>query len=114
LDGANRGIIQGADEEIGRSRSKQKRPRNLASPLDCSNDRKAARLLRPPAIVPNLGAIYPRNRPAVDTACSALQRVIWNIDIENYLVTFDAISNVSVHGTVPPQAFDATRNNTAK
>jgi hypothetical protein len=58
--------------------------------------------LRPPAIVPNLGAIYPRNRPAVDTACSALQRVIWNIDIENYLVTFDAISNVSVHGTVPP------------
>jgi hypothetical protein len=59
----------------------------------------ATRLLRPPAIVPNVGAIYPRNRPAIDIA--ALQRVVWNIDIENCLITFDAISHVMVHGTIP-------------
>jgi hypothetical protein len=64
-------------------------------------DLNAARLLRPPAIVPNVGAIYPRNRPAIDTAGGALQCVVWNIDIENSLVTFDAIINVTVHGTVP-------------
>jgi hypothetical protein len=67
----------------------------------CGGDRREARLLWPPAIVPNMGAIYPRNRPAFDAACGALQRVIWSIDIKNYLVTFDAISNVSVHGTIP-------------
>jgi hypothetical protein len=64
-------------------------------------DRNAARLLRPPAIVPNVGAIYPRNRLALKAARGALQCVVWNIDIENYLVTFDAISNVIVHGTIP-------------
>jgi hypothetical protein len=64
-------------------------------------DRNAARLLRPPAIVPNVGAIYPRNRPAIDTAGGALQCVVWNIDVENYLVTFDAISHVMVHGAIP-------------
>ena len=48
-----------------------------------------------------MGAIYPRNRPAFDAARGALQRVVWNIDIENSLVTFDAIINVTVHGSVP-------------
>lgn len=62
---------------------------------------KGARLLRPPAIVPNVGAIYPRNRPALGAARGAFQSVVWNIDIENSLVTFDAIINVTVHGTVP-------------
>jgi len=47
-----------------------------------------------------MGAIRPRNRLALDTA-GALQRVVWNIDIENYLVTFDAISNIRIHGTIP-------------
>jgi hypothetical protein len=75
---------------------KHKRPRNPARPLHfvtaAKPDRNAARLLRPPAIVPNVGAIYPRDRPAIDTARDALQCVVWNIDVENYLVTFDAIS----------------------
>jgi hypothetical protein len=62
---------------------------------------KGGRLLRPPTIVPNVGAIYPRNRPALDAARGALQCVVWNIDIENSLVTFDAIINVTIHGTVP-------------
>jgi hypothetical protein len=48
-----------------------------------------------------VGAIYPRNRPAIDIARGALQRVVWNIDIENCLITFDAISHVMVHGTIP-------------
>jgi hypothetical protein len=48
-----------------------------------------------------VGAIYPCNRPALDAAGGALQCVVWNIDIENSLVTFDAIINVTVHGTVP-------------
>ncbi|HET8920162.1 MAG TPA: hypothetical protein VFN27_10845 [Xanthobacteraceae bacterium] len=48
-----------------------------------------------------MGAIYPRNRPAIGTARGALQYVIWNIDVENYLVTFDAISHVMVHGAIP-------------
>jgi hypothetical protein len=61
-----------------------------------------------------VGAIYPRNRPALDAACGALQRVIWNVDIENYLVAFDAMSNVILHGTHSPQAFGATLNNTEK
>jgi hypothetical protein len=65
------------------------------------SNRNAARLLRPPAIVPNVGAIHPRNRPAFDTACGALQCVVCNIDSENYLVTLDAISHVMVHGTIP-------------
>jgi hypothetical protein len=64
-------------------------------------DRNAAKLLRPPAIVPNVGAIYPRNRPALETARRALQYVVWNIDVENCLVTFDAIGHVMVHGTIP-------------
>ncbi len=68
------------------------------------SDRKGARLLRPPAIVPNVGAIYPRNRPALDAARGALQCVVWNIDIENSLVTFDAIINVTIHGTVSPKS----------
>ena len=70
-------------------------------PLDCSSNRKQARLLRPPAIVPNVSAIIPRNRLALDSACCALQRIVWNIGIENCHVTFDAINNVSVHGTIP-------------
>jgi len=64
-------------------------------------DLNAARLLRPPAIVPDVGAIYPRNRPALDTAGGAFQCVVWNIDVENFLVAFDAISHVTVHGTIP-------------
>jgi hypothetical protein len=64
-------------------------------------DRNAARLLRPPAIVPNVGAIYPRDRPTIDTARGALQCVVWNVDVENYLVTFGAISHVMVHGAIP-------------
>ena len=59
------------------------------------------RLLRPPAIVRNVGAIYPRNRLGLYAARGALQCVVWNIDIENSLVTFDAIINVTVHGSVP-------------
>ena len=51
------------------------------------------RLLRPPAIVRNVGAIYPRNRLGLDAARGALQCVVWNIDIENSLVTFNAIIN---------------------
>ena len=74
---------------------------NLAWPLDCSSNPKRPRLLRPPAIVPNVSAIIPRNRLALDSACCALQRVVRNIGIENCLVTFDAIDNVSVHGTIP-------------
>ncbi len=62
---------------------------------------EGGRLLRPPAIVPNVSAIYPRNRPALDAARGALECVVWNIDIENSLVTFDAIINVTIHGTVP-------------
>ena len=57
--------------------------------------------MRPPAIVPNVSAIIPRNRLALDGACCALQRVVWNIGIENCHVTFDAINNVSFHGTIP-------------
>jgi len=74
---------------------------NLAWPLDCSSNPKRPRLLRPPAIVPNVSAIIPRNRLALDSACCALQRIVWNIGIENCHVTFDAINNVSVHGTIP-------------
>ena len=58
-------------------------------------------LLRPPAIVPNMGAIHPRNRLSLDTARGTLQCFIWNIEIENYLVVFNANNNVSVHGTIP-------------
>jgi hypothetical protein len=48
-----------------------------------------------------MGAIRPRNRLALNTASGAFQRVIWNIDIENFLVTFDAISNIRIHGATP-------------
>jgi hypothetical protein len=48
-----------------------------------------------------LGAIDPGNRLAVDSARGALQCLVWNIDIKNYLVAFDAISNVTAHGTIP-------------
>jgi hypothetical protein len=48
-----------------------------------------------------MGAIRPRNRLALDPAGGALQPVVWNIDIENFLVTFDAISNIRIHGTIP-------------
>jgi len=48
-----------------------------------------------------VGAIYPRNRPALDAARGALQCVVWNIGIKNSLVTLDAIINVTIHGTVP-------------
>jgi hypothetical protein len=54
-----------------------------------------------------MGAIRPSNRLALNTASGAFQRVIWNIDIENFLVTFDATSNVRIHGTIP-QADGAT------
>jgi hypothetical protein len=63
--------------------------------------RSSASLLRPTAIVPNVGAIYPRDRPTLDAARGALQCLVWNIDIENSLVAFDAISNLIVHGTIP-------------
>jgi len=48
-----------------------------------------------------MGAIYPLNRPTVGAAPGALQRVVWNVDIENYLVTFDAIRIGILHETVP-------------
>jgi hypothetical protein len=64
-------------------------------------DRNAARLLRPPAIVPNVGAIYPRNRLTIDTARDTLQCLVWDIEMKNYLVAFGAINNVTAHGTIP-------------
>jgi hypothetical protein len=48
-----------------------------------------------------MGAIRPRNRLALAAASGAFQRVIWNIDIENFLFTFDAIGNVRIHGINP-------------
>jgi hypothetical protein len=75
--------------------------RGLFIHFSAKSDRNAARLLRPPAIVPNLGAIYPRDRLALDTASGALQCVVWNIDIENYLVPFTAIGHIIVHGNHP-------------
>ena len=57
--------------------------------------------MRPAAVVPNVGAIHPCNRLASGIGSGALQRDIWNIEIENDLVAFDAIDNVSVHGTIP-------------
>jgi hypothetical protein len=56
-----------------------------------------------------VGAIRPRNCLALNTAGGAFQCVIWNIDIENFLFTFDAISNVRIHATIP-QAYGATPN----
>jgi hypothetical protein len=41
------------------------------------------------------------NCPALGTARGALQYVVRNIDGENYLVTFDAISHVRIHETNP-------------
>src|SRR5215472_16777033 len=64
-------------------------------------NRDVARLLRPPAIVPDVGAIYPRHRPPVDNARGAFQRFVWKIDVENNVVAFDAISKVAGHGTIP-------------
>jgi hypothetical protein len=66
----------------------------------CSRNVFAALLLRPPAIVPDVGAIGPRDRLALDTPGGSLQRVVWNFEIENYFVAFDAVSNVPVHGTI--------------
>jgi hypothetical protein len=48
-----------------------------------------------------VGAICPRNGLTVDAASGALQRVVWNIEIENYLVAFDAINTISIHGIIP-------------
>src|SRR5215469_15837024 len=70
--------------------------RNLAWPLDRSSNPKQARLLRPPAIVPNVSAIIPRNHLARDIVYYEFQRGVWNIGVENCLITFDAISSVSV------------------
>ena len=88
---------------------KQTRPRNQVRPLrHCAgvivpgeSDQNVAGLLRPAAIVPNVGAIYPRNGLALDATRGALQRVVWNVDIENYLVTFDAIGHIIDHGSLP-------------
>ena len=81
---------------------KQKRPQTWHDLfIRYGSDGNAARLLRPSAIVPNLGTIYPRNCPALGTARGALQCVVRNIDGENYLVTFDAISHVRIHETNP-------------
>jgi hypothetical protein len=61
--------------------------------------------LRPAAVVPNVGAIHPGKRLTLATGSGALQRVVRNVETKNYLVAFDAISdaisNVSVHGTIP-------------
>jgi hypothetical protein len=49
-------------------------------------------------------AICPRNRLAVDTSGGTLEGVIWNIEIENYLIASDAIGNVALHGAIPKPA----------
>jgi hypothetical protein len=43
-------------------------------------------LLRPAAVVPALGAVYPGHSSTATNARSALQRVVWSIEGENVLV----------------------------
>lgn len=63
------------------------------------NDR--GKLLRPAAIIPSVGTICPRNRLAPDATGDALEHVIWDIDTENYFISFGAIGNAPVHETIP-------------
>ncbi len=65
------------------------------------SEQDRSKLLRPTAIVPNVGTICPRDRLARDETAGALQHVIWNIRAKNYFVAFVAIRNVPLHGTIP-------------